>query len=109
MPPATRAWRGSVAKQTGGLCGKLIKAACATPERIGPFRYRNYGNLATIGARPRRRFRLDPSWWLVAMDDLDGRPYLLLMASASDDGRATLAVGILHIQRGARLITGPPR
>jgi NADH dehydrogenase len=37
-----------VAKQMGAYVGAAIRARLAN-ERIGPFRYRDYGNLATIG------------------------------------------------------------
>jgi NADH dehydrogenase len=79
-------------------------------ERIGPFRYRSYGNLATIG---RKAAVIDFGWihlrgfvawmiWTVA------HIYFLI-------GLRNRTMVALHwlwayftFQRGARLITGPP-
>ena len=36
-----------VAKQQGAYVGTLIRARLRGAEQLGPFRYRNYGNLAT--------------------------------------------------------------
>ena len=86
-------------------CGKVRGA-----ERVGPFRYRNYGNLATIG---RKAAVIDFGWihlrgfvawmiWTVA------HIYFLI-------GLRNRMMVALHwlwayftFQRGARLITGPP-
>jgi NADH dehydrogenase len=40
-----------VAKQQGQYIARLILARAAGRNAIGPFRYRNYGNLATIGRK----------------------------------------------------------
>ena len=40
-----------VAKQQGAYVAKLIKGRLRGSERTQPFRYRNYGNLATIGRK----------------------------------------------------------
>ena len=40
-----------VAKQQGRYVGRLIKTRLHSAERIEPFSYRNYGNLATIGRK----------------------------------------------------------
>ena len=99
-----------VAKQQGYYVGKLIKARLLGAERVGPFRYRNYGNLATIG---RKAAVIDFGWirlrgfvawmiWTVA------HIYFLI-------GLRNRTMVALHwlwayftFQRGARLITGPP-
>jgi NADH dehydrogenase len=99
-----------VAKQQGAYVGKLIKARLRGAERIGPFRYRSYGNLATIG---RKAAVIDFGWihlrgfvawmiWTVA------HIYFLI-------GLRNRTMVALHwlwayftFQRGARLITGPP-
>jgi NADH:ubiquinone reductase (H+-translocating) len=41
----------SAAKQQGVYVGKLIKARLRGAERVEPFHYRNYGNLAAIGRK----------------------------------------------------------
>jgi len=99
-----------VAKQQGYYVSKLIKASLRGAERVGPFRYRNYGNLATIG---RKAAVIDFGWihlrgfvawmvWSVA------HIYFLI-------GLRNRMMVALHwlwayftFQRGARLITGPP-
>jgi NADH dehydrogenase len=99
-----------VAKQQGYYVSKLIKARLRGDERVGPFRYRNYGNLATIG---RKAAVIDFGWirlrgilawmiWTVA------HIYFLI-------GLRNRMMVALHwlwayftFQRGARLITGPP-
>jgi NADH dehydrogenase len=40
-----------VAKQQGRYVGSLIKARLRGAERVEPFHYRDYGNLATIGRK----------------------------------------------------------
>ena len=100
-----------VAKQQGRYVGSLIKTRLHSAERIEPFSYRNYGNLATIG---RKAAVIDFGWihlrgfvawmiWTVA------HIYFLI-------GLRNRMMVALHwlwayftFQRGARLITGPPR
>jgi len=61
-----------VAKQQGRYVGSLIKTRLRSVERIEPFSYRNYGNLATIG---RKAAVIDFGWirlrgfvaWLIWM------------------------------------------
>jgi NADH dehydrogenase len=99
-----------VAKQQGTYVGKLIKARLHGTERIGPFRYRNYGNLATIG---RKAAVIDFGWirlrgfvawmiWSVA--------HIFFLIGFRN--RMMVALHWLWayftFQRGARLITGPP-
>jgi NADH dehydrogenase len=99
-----------VAKQQGYYVSKLIKARLRGTERVGPFRYRNYGNLATIGRKAAVvdfgwiRLRGFVAWmiWTVA------HIYFLI-------GLRNRMMVALHwlwayftFQRGARLITGPP-
>ena len=100
-----------VAKQQGRYVGKLIKARLAGRGPIEKFRYRDYGNLATIG---RKAAVIDFGWvhlrgllawliWTVA------HIYFLI----GFRNRAIVAINWLWayftFQRGARLITGPPR
>ena len=98
-----------VAKQQGAYVGKLIKARLLGTESVGPFHYRDYGNLATIG---RKAAVVDFGWihlrgfgawmiWTVA------HIYFLI-------GLRNRMMVALHwlwayftFQRGARLITGP--
>ena len=98
-----------VAKQQGRYVGSLIKARLRGAERVEPFHYRDYGNLATIG---RKAAVVDFGWirlrglfawlvWTVA------HIYFLI----GFRNRAIVALNWLWayftFQRGARLITGP--
>jgi NADH dehydrogenase len=100
-----------VAKQQGGYVGTLIKLRLRNLRRSEPFRYRDYGNLATIG---RKAAVIDFGWihlrgfvawliWSVA------HIYFLI----GFRNRAVVALNWLWayftFQRGARLITGPLR
>lgn len=100
-----------VAKQQGRYVGKLIKARLRGATGIGPFRYRDYGNLATIG---RKAAVIDFGWirlrglfawliWTVA------HIYFLI----GFRNRMFVALNWLWayftFQRGARLITGSTR
>jgi len=99
-----------VAKQQGRYVGKLIEARLGGRGPIRAFRYRDYGNLATIG---RKAAVIDFGWvhlrgllawliWTVA------HIYFLI----GFRNRAIVALNWLWayftFQRGARLITGPP-
>jgi NADH:ubiquinone reductase (H+-translocating) len=100
-----------VAKQQGRYIGRLIKARLRNARRVEPFRYRDYGNLATIG---RKAAVVDFGWihlrgvvawvvWTVA------HIYFLI----GFRNRIIVALNWLWayftFQRGARLITGPLR
>jgi NADH dehydrogenase len=100
-----------VAKQQGRYVGRLIKVRLRNAERVEPFRYRDYGNLATIG---RKAAVVDFGWihlrgvvawvvWTVA------HIYFLI----GFRNRIIVALNWLWayftFQRGARLITGPLR
>jgi NADH dehydrogenase len=100
-----------VAKQQGRYVGRVIKLRPRKIERTEPFRYRDYGNLATIG---RKAAVIDFGWihlrgfvawliWTVA------HIYFLI----GFRNRAVVALNWLWayftFQRGARLITGPLR
>jgi NADH dehydrogenase len=100
-----------VAKQQGQYLAKLILSQAAGRGAIGPFRYRNYGNLATIG---RKAAVVDFGWmrltglvaWLVWT--LAHIYYLIGF-------RNRIAVALdwmwayVTWQRGSRLITEPRR
>jgi NADH:ubiquinone reductase (H+-translocating) len=98
-----------VAKQQGKYVAKLIGARLAGASEPGPFRYRNLGNLATIG---RRAAVADFGWIRVS-----GRVAWLLWGLVHIyfliGFRNRIAVildwiwAYLTFQRGARLITGP--
>jgi len=97
-----------VAKQQGAYVARVIAARIAGRPAPAPFRYRNYGNLATIG----RREAVADFGWL----RLTGRIGWLLWSAAHIyfliGFRNRLAVALdwlwsyLTYQRGARLITG---
>ena len=100
-----------VAKQQGRYVGRLIKVRLRNAERVEPFRYRDYGNLATIG---RKAAVIDFGWirlrgfvaWLIWMV---AHIYFLI----GFWNRIIVALNWLWayftFQRGARLITGPIR
>ena len=97
-----------VAKQQGAHVGRLIEAAVTGKRSPGAFRYRNWGNMATIGRRAavidwgtfRLRGRL--AWWLWGIVHI----YFLINL------RSRLIVAIqwlwsyVMFDSGARLITG---
>ena len=97
-----------VAKQQGRYVARVIAARIAGTPSPGPFRYRNYGNLATIG---RRAAIADLGWVRVS-----GRLGWLLWSAAhiyfliGFRRRVLVALewlwSYLTYQRGARLITG---
>ena len=96
------------AKQQGRYAATMIRAAIKGHGVPDAFRYRHYGNLATIGRLAAvvelRGFRLwgAPAWWLW------GLAHVLLLAG----GRNRVAVvmnwlwAYLTYRRGTRLITG---
>jgi NADH dehydrogenase FAD-containing subunit len=112
---ASNGWAGAgvpglapAAKQQGLHAANVIRAAIKGHPAPGAFRYRHYGNLATIGRLAAvvelRRLRLwgAPAWWLW------GLAHVLLLAG----GRNRTAVVLnwlwayLTYRRGTRLITG---
>jgi NADH dehydrogenase/putative oxidoreductase len=112
---ASNGWAGGgvpglapAAKQQGRYAATVIRAAIKGHGVPDAFRYRHYGNLATIGRLAAvvelRSFRLwgAPAWWLW------GLAHVLLLAG----GRNRVAVvmnwlwAYLTYRRGTRLITG---
>jgi len=112
---ASNGWAGGgvpglapAAKQQGRYAATMIRAAIKGHGVPDAFRYRHYGNLATIGRLAAvvelRSFRLwgAPAWWLW------GLAHVLLLAG----GRNRVAVvmnwlwAYLTYRRGTRLITG---
>jgi NADH dehydrogenase len=97
-----------VAKQQGRYVGKLIKTRLRGAKRAKPFRYRSYGNLATIG---RKAAVIDFGWihlrGLVAWVIWSVVHIYFLIGFRN---RAMVALDWLWayftFQRGARLITG---
>jgi NADH:ubiquinone reductase (H+-translocating) len=100
-----------VAKQQGRYVGALIKARLSNARRVEPFRYRDYGNLATIGRKAAVvdfgwiRLRGFVAWLIWTMAHI----YFLI----GFRNRIIVALNWLWayftFQRGARLITGPLR
>jgi NADH:ubiquinone reductase (H+-translocating) len=97
-----------VAKQQGQYLGKALARRLAGRPWPGPFRFRNYGNMATIG---RNAAIADFGWWrtagLIAWL-LWGVVHIYLLIGFRN--RVVVAVewlwAYLTRQRGARLITG---
>jgi NADH dehydrogenase len=97
-----------VAKQQGAYVARVIASRLAGKAAPAPFRYRNFGNLATIG----RKEAVVNFGWL----RLTGRTAWLVWGAAhiyfltGFRNRMTVAVdwfwSYLTYQRGARLITG---
>ena len=96
-----------VAKQQGAYVGTIIAARVSGDAAPAPFRYKNAGQLATIGRRAavvdfgRVRFTGRVAWWLWGIVHI----YFLISV------RSRLLVAIqwlwsyLTFDRGARLIT----
>ena len=96
------------AKQAGRYVGRLIAAKLRGEAAPAPFRYRNMGNLATVGRRAGVAdfgwisLRGPVAWWLWGIVHI----YFLI------DFRSRISVSInwlwsfLTYKRGARLITG---
>jgi NADH dehydrogenase len=97
-----------VAKQQGAYVGKMIKARLRGVAKIKPFRYHDYGNLATIG---RKAAVIDFGWihlrGLIAWVIWSVVHIYFLIGFRN---RAMVALDWLWayftFQRGARLITG---
>ncbi|HUC12546.1 MAG TPA: NAD(P)/FAD-dependent oxidoreductase [Stellaceae bacterium] len=97
-----------VAKQQGAYVARVIRSRLTGTQPPEPFRYRNYGNLATIG---RKQAVVDLGWMR-----LTGRIAWLIWTAAHIyyliGFRNRMAIAIdwlwsyLTYQRGARLITG---
>ena len=98
-----------VAKQQGGYVAKLIRARLEDRPAPRPFRYRNFGNLATIG----RRAAVADFGWLRVSGRLAWLLWGLVHIYFLIGFRNRLAVlldwlwAYITFQRGARLITGP--
>jgi NADH dehydrogenase/putative oxidoreductase len=112
---ASNGWAGAgvpglapAAKQQGFHAAQVIRAAVRHQPAPGAFRYRHYGNLATIGRLAavvelgRARLWGAPAWWLW------GLAHVLLLAGGRN--RASVVLNwlwaYLTYRRGTRLITG---
>lgn len=99
----------AAAKQMGQYVGKAIRAACEGRAAPAPFRYRDYGTLATIGRNSaivsmgRLRLTGFPGWlvWSVA------HIYFLIGLRSRFAVAINWAWSYLTDQRGARVITTP--
>ncbi len=100
-----------VAKQEGAYVGKLIAARVAGQRRRAPFRYRDYGNLATIG----RKAAVIDFGWLHLRGFVAWMIWTLAHVYYLIGFRNRLVVALdwlwayFTFQRGARLIVGRPR
>ena len=98
-----------VAKQQGAYVAKLIRARLEGRPEPKPFRYRNFGNLATIG----RRAAVADFGWLRVSGRLAWVLWGLVHIYFLIGFRNRIAVlldwlwAYITFQRGARLITGP--
>jgi NADH dehydrogenase len=97
-----------VAKQQGRYLGKALRARFAGRPRSAPFRFKNYGNMATIG---RNAAIADFGWWRTAGFFawlLWGVVHIYLLIGFRN--RVVVAIewlwAYVTMQRGARLITG---
>ncbi|HXA22494.1 MAG TPA: NAD(P)/FAD-dependent oxidoreductase [Acetobacteraceae bacterium] len=112
---ASNGWAGAgvpglapAAKQQGRHAANVIRAAIKGHPAPGAFRYRHYGNLATIGRLAAvvelRGLRLwgAPAWWLW------GLAHVLLLAGGRNRAAVVLnwLWAYLTYRRGTRLITG---
>lgn len=98
-----------VAKQQGAYVARLLRARIAGKAAPGPFRYRNYGTMATIG----RRSAVADFGWLKIGGTLAWLLWGLVHISFLIGFRNRLVVlldwlwSYVTFQSGARLITGP--
>lgn len=98
-----------VAKQQGAFVARTIRARLAGHPSPGPFHYRDYGTLATIG----RRAAVADFGWLQLSGTLAWLLWCLIHISFLIGFRNRLVVLIdwiwsyVTFQSGARLITGP--
>jgi NADH dehydrogenase len=112
---ASKGWGGApvpglapAAKQQGNHVARAICAAAEGRVMSDSFRYRHYGNLATIGrlsaVMELRRLRLwgAPAWWFW------GAAHVLLLAGGRNRAAVVLnwLWAYLTYRRGTRLITG---
>ncbi|WP_428394246.1 NAD(P)/FAD-dependent oxidoreductase [Lichenicoccus sp.] len=112
---ASKGWGGAAvpglapaAKQQGRYVARAIRAAAEGRAMSDSFRYRHYGNLATIGRLAAvlelRRLRLwgAPAWWFW------GAAHVLLLAGGRNRAAVVLnwLWAYLTYKRGTRLITG---
>lgn len=98
-----------VAKQQGAYVARVIRARLEGGSEATPFRYRNYGNLATVGRRVAiadfgfLRLSGHLAWWLW------GAVHIFFLIGFRN--RTTIVLNWLWLyftfQRGSRLITGP--
>lgn len=96
------------AKQAGRYVGRLIRARLRGAAKPVPFRYRNFGNLATIGRRSGVAdfgwisFRGPAAWWLWGIIHI----YFLIDFHSRVIVSFNWLWSYLTYKRGARLITG---
>ncbi|MDX1541326.1 MAG: NAD(P)/FAD-dependent oxidoreductase [Geminicoccaceae bacterium] len=97
-----------VAKQQGQYLGRALRRTIEGGSWPGPFRYRNYGNMATVG---RNAAVADFGWWQTAgflAWLLWGVVHVFLLVGFRNRVTVTLQWLWIYLtyQRGARLITG---
>lgn len=96
------------AKQQGKYVGRLIRARLAGRSRPGPFRYRHFGNLATIGRKAAvadfgwLRLKGHPAWFLWGFAHV----YFLIGFRNRFAVLLDWLWSYVTFQRGSRLITG---
>jgi NADH:ubiquinone reductase (H+-translocating) len=99
-----------VAKQQGAYVARVLRARLAGKSPPAPFRYRNYGAMATIG----RRAAVADFGWLKLDGTLAWLMWGLVHVSFLIGFRNRVVVMLdwiwsyVTFQSGARLITGPP-
>lgn len=99
-----------VAKQQGDWVGRLIARRASGKPDPAPFRYRNAGQLATIGRRAavvdfgRLRFKGRLAWWFWGIVHI----YFLINARSRTIVAIEWLWSYLTYDRGARLITRDP-
>jgi NADH:ubiquinone reductase (H+-translocating) len=98
-----------VAKQQGAYVARVLRARLAGKPAPGPFRYRNFGTLATIG----RRAAVADFGWIKISGTLAWLLWCVVHVSFLIGFRNRLVVildwlwSYITFQSGARLITGP--
>lgn len=96
------------AKQQGRYVAARLRAALGEKRHPGPFRYRDFGNFATIGRKsavielPFMRLRGRVAWWIWGL----GHIYFLIGVHSPILVALSWLRQYLTFGRGARLITG---
>ena len=107
--PVTLPGVAPVAMQQGRYAAEVTRARLRG-KQTPPFRYRDKGNLATIGRGAGRRHQRAEAQWIRRLGDLAPRPSLVYLVGFQN--RLIVMIrwtwSFVTHGRGARVIAGPP-